>query len=150
MGKAKYKDVESEMQAILLEAHQLRTGLTRAVTDDAAAYEAVMAAYRLPKDTEVQAAARDAAVQSAMLEAARVPYETATDALRVLELSARCASKANVNAISDALSGAAMARAALTAAGYNVRINLHHHPDTAARDVFVERPQGSGGPRRPP
>ena len=57
VGKAKYKEVESEMQAILGEARELRNSLTRAVDEDAAAYEAVMAAYRLPKDTEIQKAA---------------------------------------------------------------------------------------------
>jgi formiminotetrahydrofolate cyclodeaminase len=41
-----------------------------------------------------------------------------------MDLAARCAKDGNINAISDAMSGAAMARAAVTAAGYNVRINL--------------------------
>ena len=138
VGKAKYSAVEPEMQAILLEASQLRTALTRAVDEDAAAYEAVMAAYRLPKESDAERAARDAAIQSAMLEAAAVPFETARGAVRVLELSLQCAAKANANAISDALSGAAMARAALTAAGYNVRVNLHDHPDKAASEVFLK------------
>jgi formiminotetrahydrofolate cyclodeaminase len=41
-----------------------------------------------------------------------------------MELALKCAKHANVNAISDAMSGFAMSRAALTAAGYNVRINI--------------------------
>jgi formiminotetrahydrofolate cyclodeaminase len=41
-----------------------------------------------------------------------------------MELALKCARHANVNAISDAMSGFALARAALTAAGYNVRINV--------------------------
>ena len=44
----------------------------------------------------------------------------------------------NLNAISDALSGAAMARAALTAAGYNVRINLYDHPDKATVEEMLD------------
>ncbi|HET6845608.1 MAG TPA: formimidoyltransferase-cyclodeaminase, partial [Anaerolineales bacterium] len=137
LGKPKYAAVEAEMQGILLEARQLRAALTEAVTEDASAYEAVMAAYRLPKDTQEQKEARDAAVQFAMLQAAQVPLDTASSAVRVLELASRCAERANVNAISDALSGAAMARAALTAASYNVRINLFGHPDRIASEALL-------------
>ena len=48
----------------------------------------------------------------------------ATDSVKVMELAIKCARSGNVNAISDAMSGFAMCRAALTAAGYNVRINI--------------------------
>jgi glutamate formiminotransferase/formiminotetrahydrofolate cyclodeaminase len=137
LGKPKYKDVEAEMQGIVLEAREMRLALTRAVEDDAAAYEAVMAAHRLPKETGAQKNDRTSAVQAAMLDAARVPLDTASGAVRVLELAARCVAKANVNAISDALSGVAMARAALTAAGYNVRINLHDHSDKSASGLLL-------------
>jgi len=137
IGKAKYKDVEPEMQGILLEARELRRTLTRAVDDDAAAFEAVMAAHRLPKENEAQKADRESAVQAAMLKAARIPSETATGAARVLALAAKCAAGGNVNAISDALSAAAMARAALTAAAYNVRINLYGHADKPASDMLL-------------
>jgi glutamate formiminotransferase / formiminotetrahydrofolate cyclodeaminase len=137
IGKTKYKNVEPEMRVLLLEVRDLRTILTEAVAEDAKAYEAVMEAYRLPKDTEAQKAKRDVAVQKAMLSAARVPSETAAAAVRVLELAARCVAQANVNAISDALSGAAMARAALTAAGYNVRINLYDHPDKVSSEALL-------------
>jgi len=49
-----------------------------------------------------------------------------------MELALKCAKDANVNAISDAMSGFAMARAALTAAGYNVRININSLEDKSA------------------
>jgi formiminotetrahydrofolate cyclodeaminase len=67
-----------------------------------------------------------------------VPFETATGAVHALDLTARCAKKGNVSAISDALSGAAMSRAALTAASYNVRINLYGHPDKPASNMLLE------------
>lgn len=138
IGKPKYEDVEPQMQELVLEARRLRTALGAAVAEDAKAYEAVMEAYRLPKTTEAQKVERAAAVSRAMLEAARVPSETAAAAVRVLELVATCVARASVNAISDALSGAAMARAALTAAGYNVRINLYDHPDKAAAALLLQ------------
>jgi glutamate formiminotransferase/formiminotetrahydrofolate cyclodeaminase len=124
IGKKKYADVEAAMQAIRLQAARLRQQLTQAVEDDAASFEAVLGTFRLPKDTEEQKKARLAAIQLATLNAARVPLHTVSDAVKVMDLAARCAKDGNLNAISDAMSGAALARAAVTAAGYNVRINL--------------------------
>jgi formiminotetrahydrofolate cyclodeaminase len=49
-----------------------------------------------------------------------------------MELAVKCAERGNLNAISDSMSGFAMARAALTAAGYNVRINLNSLEDKSA------------------
>jgi glutamate formiminotransferase / formiminotetrahydrofolate cyclodeaminase len=124
LGKKKYAGVEADMQAVLDEAESLRQELTRAVQEDAEAFEAVLAAFRLPRDTKKQEAARMKAIEAATLQAARVPLENAVRALRVMELAARAAETGNLNAISDAASGAALAQAALTIAGYNVRINL--------------------------
>ena len=53
----------------------------------------------------------------------------AIDAVKVMELAIKCAKHGNVNAISDAMSGFAMSRAGLTAAGYNVRININSLED---------------------
>jgi glutamate formiminotransferase/formiminotetrahydrofolate cyclodeaminase len=127
--KKKYASVEAEMQAIRVMAEKLRMDLTQAVDDDAAAFEAVMGAFRLPKDTEEQQRARAAAIQNATMNAVHVPLQVAEGAVKVMELAIRCAKDGNVNAISDSLSGAAMARAALTAAAYNVRINLNSLDD---------------------
>jgi len=127
------------MQAIRVHAEKLREELTYAVDDDAGAFEAVMGAYRLPKDTPEQEAARTASIQSATLNAAHVPLHVAEDALKVMELALRCVESANINAISDAASAAAIAKAALTAAGYNVRINVAGLPDPAAGEQYYSK-----------
>ncbi len=137
IGKKKYAGVEAEMQAIRLQAGKLRKELTHAVEDDAAAFEAVMGAFRLPKETEDEKNARQAAIQVATLNAARVPLHTVANAVKVIELAALCAKDGNLNAISDAMSGAALARAALTAAGYNVRINLNALEDKSAGEKML-------------
>lgn len=124
IGKKKYADVEGEMKSVLKEAEELRGKLTNAVDEDAASFDAIMQAFKLPKGTDDEKAARSQAIQDATLYAAEVPLQTATDAVRVMELALRVASVGNSNAITDGASGAAMARAALTSAGYNVRINL--------------------------
>jgi formiminotetrahydrofolate cyclodeaminase len=56
----------------------------------------------------------------------------------VLEVSFICARDANINAISDSMSGFAMARAALTAAGFNVKINLHSLEDKSVGEKMLE------------
>ena len=120
----KYADVQAEMQAIRVMAERLRKELAQAVEDDAGAFEALMGTFRLPKKTDEEKTARKSAIIHATLNAANVPLHVATDAVKVMELAIKCAQRGNVNAISDAMSGFAMCRAALTAAGYNVRINL--------------------------
>jgi glutamate formiminotransferase/formiminotetrahydrofolate cyclodeaminase len=137
IGKSKYRDVEAEMLAIRVHAQRLRTDLGHCVEDDAAAFEAVMGALRLPKETEAERKARAAAVQLATLNAAHVPLHTAASAVEVMELATRCAQDANLNAISDAMSGAALARAALTAAGYNVRVNVQSLEDRSAAEKML-------------
>ncbi|MFN2146390.1 MAG: cyclodeaminase/cyclohydrolase family protein, partial [Anaerolineales bacterium] len=84
----------------------------------------VMAAYRLPKETVAQNAARTQAIQQATIHAAQVPLEVVEDAVEVLRLVRQTAENGNSNAITDAGSAAALARAALTGASMNVRINL--------------------------
>jgi glutamate formiminotransferase/formiminotetrahydrofolate cyclodeaminase len=138
VGKKKYGEVEAEMHAIRHQAEQLRAELTQCVEDDAAAFEAVMGAFRLPKDGPAQDKARAAAIELATLNAARVPLDVASSAVRVMELALRCVEAANLNAISDAASAGTLAHAALTAAGYNVRVNTHALADkeTGAPLVF--------------
>ncbi len=138
IGKKKYAEVEAEMQAIRVQAGELRKELTDAVDDDASAFEAVMGAFKLPKETEEQKKARDAKIQLAMMNAAHVPLHTVKDAVKVMELAGMLVKDANLNAISDAMSGAAMARASITAAGYNVRINLNSLEDKSAGEKMLK------------
>ena len=137
LGKKKYVEVEGEMQAILDEAETLRAELTTAVKEDAAAFNQVMAAYRLPKDD----AGRSEAIQKATLQAIQIPLEVAGKAVRVMELALRTAEVGNVYAISDAGVGVNLAQAALTGAAYNVRINLSDLKDEEAKQNFLSELQ---------
>jgi glutamate formiminotransferase/formiminotetrahydrofolate cyclodeaminase len=130
IGKKKYAEVEAQMQAIRVMAESLRKELTQAVDDDSSAFEAVMGAFRLPKETEEEQTKRKAAIHLATLNAARVPLKVAKDSVKVMELALKCAKEANINAISDSMSGFAMSRAALTAAAHNVKVNLNSLEDT--------------------
>jgi formiminotetrahydrofolate cyclodeaminase len=78
-------------------------------------------------------------VEQATLEAARVPLLVARKAVEVMEIALQVTALGNLNAISDGASGASMARAALTGAGYNVRINVPGLQDQqAAQSMLAE------------
>jgi methenyltetrahydrofolate cyclohydrolase len=102
------------------------------VDEDAVAYDAVMAAYRLPKGTDDEKAARKAAVHSALERATEVPLGTAEACLTVLQAAVAAAQDGNPNATSDALTGGLLAWAGLRGALENVRINTRdEHPARA-------------------
>jgi glutamate formiminotransferase/formiminotetrahydrofolate cyclodeaminase len=137
IGKKKYAEVEAEMQAIRVVAENLRKELTLAVEDDAGAFETLMATFKLPKATEEEQAIRNAAIVNATLNAAHVPLHVGANAVKVMELAIKCAKHGLQSAISDAMSGFAMSRAALTAAGYNVRINLNSLDDKSVGEKML-------------
>jgi glutamate formiminotransferase / formiminotetrahydrofolate cyclodeaminase len=123
IAKKKYAEVETRMRDIAAQADGLRASLEQAVSGDAEAFDAVMAAMKLPKDTEAQQQTRANAIEQATYQAAAVPLEVAGLAAQVIELAAEVAEKGNTNAITDGASAAAMARAALNAAALNVKTN---------------------------
>ncbi len=137
IGKKKYAGIEAEMQAIRAVSENLRAELTQAVDDDAASFEVLMATFKLPKETEDQKDTRNNAIVNATLNAAHIPLHVSKSAIKVMELAVKCVQHANLNAISDSMSGFAMARAALTAAGYNVRININSLEDKSAGDKML-------------
>jgi formiminotetrahydrofolate cyclodeaminase len=116
--------VENEMRLMIEKAEDLRHKLTQAVRDDAVAFEKVMVAMKMSKETPEQELIRKEAIQKASLEAASVPLLTASLALDLMVLSIQAARSGNVNAISDAATASALAHAAIVGAGGNVRINL--------------------------
>jgi formiminotetrahydrofolate cyclodeaminase len=142
IGKKKYADVEAEMQAVRVVAENLRKELTQAVDDDASAFEVLMGTFKLPKETEEEKSARNVAIRNATLNAAHIPLNVAEHVIKVMGLALKCARKGNVNAISDAMSGFALCRASLTAASFNVRINLNTLEDKALGEKMLHELKG--------
>jgi len=136
VGKQKYAEVESKMQAILTQAEALRNELTLAIQLDSSAFENVMLAYKLPKDSREGQAVRQKAIEQATLLATQAPMGVAHKACRVLELAEQAIRHGNTSALSDGATGAALARAALAGAGYNIRINAGQLPASLA-DPFI-------------
>jgi glutamate formiminotransferase/formiminotetrahydrofolate cyclodeaminase len=137
VGKKKYAPVEAQMIEILNQAERLRHDLSAAVEEDSAAFNGVMAAFKLPKDTSEAQTVRQAAIETATLTAAQVPLAVAQKAVTVMALAERVVALGNLNAISDGASAAAMARAAITSAGYNVRINLAGLADKTGGEQLI-------------
>ncbi len=146
LGKKKYAAVEQQMYALLAETEDLRAALTAAIEKDARAFEAVMQAFKLPRDTDEEAAQRQSAIDQATMVAAEVPLETARMAVRIIQLAAEAAELGNLNAISDGATGAALAHASLTGAGYNVRINVASLSNPNQGAETRHRPAGSRSP----
>ena len=104
--------------------------------EDAQAFDAVLDAMRLPKDTQAQASERQAAIERATHRAADVPLRSAQSAARVAELAAEAARIGNVNALSDAASAGLLAAACVRAAGLNVRVNARQAADRQAAEAW--------------
>jgi formiminotetrahydrofolate cyclodeaminase len=130
IGKKKYASVEEEMEKILGQAEELRSGFTALIDRDTIAFNKVMEAYGLPKETEPQKALRAAAVREATKEATLVPLEVMKHCIDALALAQQVAVGGNVNSISDAGVSALMLHAAVESAALNVIINLNGLSDS--------------------
>ena len=103
---------------------ELGATLTGLVDRDAASYDAVVAAYRLPKSTDDEKAIRKQAVRDAMRLATEVPMETARAAAALVKLGRDVAENGNQNARTDAAVAIQMAATAVAGASANAEINL--------------------------
>ncbi len=138
IGKKKYAESELRMQTILTQSESLRNDLSRSIQLDASAFEGVMAAYKLPQDTPEQQEVRRKSIEQATLLATQVPLVVANKTLRVIELAEQVIHFGNVSALSDAATGAALAHAAITGAGYNIRINARELPPDLGEPFLTE------------
>lgn len=138
LTKKKYEGVKEQMFALVEKAEALRTSLTAGVQRDSDSFIAVMDAFKLPKDNPEQIELRNQKIQEATLVAAQVPLDAAQQCLSVQELALEAATLGNINAISDAASGATLAQAALTCAAYNVRINLNGLENEIAKQDLLD------------
>jgi glutamate formiminotransferase/formiminotetrahydrofolate cyclodeaminase len=124
IGKKKYADVEDDMKKTLAGAETLRMELTQMIDEDAAAFNKVMAALKMPKETDAEKAVRTEKLQQALVDAATVPLAVMEMCLGVVKMARPVAERGNANAVSDAGVAALVARAGVHAAGLNVLINL--------------------------
>lgn len=139
VGRAKYAAVEPEMRAILARSEALRQELTALADEDARAYNAVLAAYRLPRDDDAARAARGAAIEQAMQGACIVPERIVAACHEVIDLCEPLAERANPNALGDVATAAQLALGGLRGAAAQAEINLASLKDAAFARATAER-----------
>ena len=131
IGRKEFQSVEDDMQEIAHAASELRKKLQNDINNDAQAYQAVLAAFKLPKTTGDDKKLRSNAIQQAFKTAATVPLGVARDTIKILDLAARAIKNGNPNAVTDGAVAVLAARSAALAAAYNVKINLSAIKDRA-------------------
>ncbi|MTV47402.1 formimidoyltetrahydrofolate cyclodeaminase [Heliobacillus mobilis] len=145
-GKEKFKEVEPQVQEQLQKLQGILSRLESLVRADIEAFDAYMAVFKMPKDTEEQKAARAQAMQVAAKNATNVPLTIGETCLEALASAVELAVVGNKMAISDVGVGAYLAEAALKGALLNVDINLPAIKDetfvaesAARRDRLIEQ-----------
>ena len=124
IGKKKYSDVQGEMEKVLKQSEELRAQFNAIIDEDTAAFNKIMAAYGLPKDTEEQKVKRTAEIQKATKTATLVPLRLIELCIKALELVKIIVEKGNQNSLSDAGVAALVLHAGGEGAALNVKINL--------------------------
>lgn len=124
IGKENYDSVQKELRDALKKSEQIRIQLTKLIDKDTEAFNDVMRAIKMPKDTEEQKETRKQALQNAYKNATTIPLETAQTCEKVFDIALIVAQKGNKHSITDAAVSAIMAQAGIKAAVLNVKINL--------------------------
>jgi glutamate formiminotransferase/formiminotetrahydrofolate cyclodeaminase len=115
------------------------------VDDDTRAFNAVLAALGMPRDTPAEREARTGALRDATRGAIEVPLQVMEAAVDALEVVAAMAEQGLPSSVSDAGVGALCAGAAVRGAGFNVRINLKGFDDRAFADTALARAEAIEG-----
>ena len=124
IGKEKYQSFEGEFKDLKPKLEQNMSKLIKLIDDDTNAFNDVMSAFKLPKDTDEQKTKRSEAIQQGYKKAISVPLETAQTSLNTLSLMELIVTKGNQNAITDGAVGALASQTAIKGALLNVKINL--------------------------
>jgi len=130
-GRNKFASADAQVREIHAKLTEFRHTFMTLEQEDSAAFNSVMEAFKLPKETEEQKTARTEAVEHAMRAATETPLRTARAAAEVLEYIRTLVEIGNPNSRCDAAVGAQMAFAALKGAEYNVLANIQGLKDRA-------------------
>ena len=128
-NRASTADDVSLLQAAGTRCDAISDALLDLVNRDSEAYDAVVAAYRLPKASDDEKATRKAEIQAAMKKAAETPLETMRHASEALGMAPPIARLGNANAASDVVVAVELLLAAARGARANVEINLESLDD---------------------
>lgn len=123
IGKKKYLEFEPEAKDLLVRFENLKKEFLVLAEKDNEAFDRVMDAFKLPKESEAQIAFRKSAIEKATLEAAFIPEEVIIKCNQLMPLLKEVAEKGNQNSLSDAGVAISLSAAAAEGAFLNVAIN---------------------------
>jgi glutamate formiminotransferase/formiminotetrahydrofolate cyclodeaminase len=138
-GKRGWDDRLEYFSDRAVKAQQLKDELLSLVDEDTAAFNKVIDAFALPKESAEEKAARSAAIEQATKYAAEIPFKAMETAFKSYQLLSEMADKGNPASISDVGVGALATRACIEGAAMNVRINLAGLKDEKFKSAFVEK-----------
>jgi len=138
-GKRGWDDKLGYFSDWAVKAQQLKDELLSLVDADTAAFNKVMDAFALPKESAEEKATRSTAIQEATKHAAEVPLKVMETAYKSYELLSEMADKGNPASISDVGVGALGTRACIEGAALNVRINLGQLKDEKFKTDLQEK-----------
>lgn len=138
LGKPAFADLDERMQALVERADEARVEFLSICDRDAEAFEEVMTAFRMPKESDVEKASRTQAIQLGLEHAAAVPLEIARRAVDLMELAEDATALGNPNAASDGMTAAGMLLAAVIGARANVEINASSLKDETRSKALLE------------
>ena len=138
IGKKGFEDQGDRMREMATEADAARADFLRLADEDAHAFDGVMLAFKMPKETDADRAARSAAIQAGYEEAAQVPLEIARRSVDLMRLAEDATAAGNPQAASDGLSAATSLYASALCAIANVEINAAALKDPARRGPMLE------------
>ncbi len=138
LGKEKYRASWGDLEPLGDRLREARRRLLELVDEDTKAFDAVVAARRLPKESDSDKAARQGAIDAANVLATTVPMQTAFFAHEGLKTAPLVLEKGNPNAASDAWVAALLLHGAALGALANVRINLPGVSDPELSQGFRE------------
>jgi len=141
IGKKGYEGLEEEMEKIAKEAEEYKDRFIEYIDKDSESFNQVMAAFKLPKETEEEKEIRKEMIQRSFKAAALVPLEVAREGLKIMDIIETVVVKGNKNAVTDGAVAAMMARTATLSALYNVKINLGSIKDTEFVDKIGKEVQ---------
>lgn len=134
IGKDKYKDVESEVKAIMSKADDIQGDLLELVDEDARAFKPLAEAYKLPASTDKDKERKAFVMEQCLRDACDVPLEIMRACCDAIELHAMLSKIGSKMAISDVGCGVICCKAALRAASLNVFINTKSMKDREYAD----------------
>jgi glutamate formiminotransferase/formiminotetrahydrofolate cyclodeaminase len=129
IGKRGSEEVEEDLKPVADKVQEIKSFLVKAIDEDTNAFNAYMAARRLPDKSEEEKKIKHQALQDGLKEAVNVPLNTAKKCAEVIHLAGIAVEKGNINSVTDAGVGAHIAYTGVKGGIFNVLINLKEIED---------------------